>query len=174
LVKDLRRFLGVLNFYRRFVQQAASIQAPLNAALAGPKFKASEPVAWTPTMVQAFDCKSSLFRATLLAFPDPSATLALFTDASDVHLGDALQQRVCDARQPMASYSHMFSPAQQKYSPYYRELFAVHEVIKYFRHMVEGHPFVIKDHKPLIMLTSNPEINALHKASRGVYWTFLY
>jgi hypothetical protein len=133
LVKDLRRFLGMLNFYRRFIPQATSIQAPLHAALAGPKVKGSQPVDWTPAMVQAFeDCKASLSRATLLAHPDLSATLALFTDASDIAIGAALQQRVCDAWQPLAFYSHKLSPAQQKYSPYDRELLAVYEAIKYF------------------------------------------
>jgi len=102
-------------------------------------------------MVQAFkDCKASLSRATLLAHPDPSAPLALFTGASDTALGASLQQRVCDAWQPMAFYSHKLSPAQQKYSPYDCELLAMYEAIKYFRHMVEGCPFVIfTDHKPL-------------------------
>jgi cleavage and polyadenylation specificity factor subunit 1 len=102
-VKDLRYFLGTLNFYRRFIPQAASIKAPLQAALAGPNVKGSQPVDWTPTMVQAFeDCKASLYRATFLAHPDPSTTLALFTDASVVAIGAALQQRVCDACQPLA------------------------------------------------------------------------
>jgi len=118
LVKDLRRILGMLNFYRRFIPQAASIEAPFHAALAGPKVKGSQPVDWTPTMFQAFeDCKASLYRATLLGHPDPSATLALFTDASDTSIGAALQQRVCDAWQPLAFYSHKLSPSQQKCSP---------------------------------------------------------
>ena len=54
LVKDLRRFLGLLNFYRRFIPQAANIQAPPHAAFAGPKIKGSQPVDWTPSMVYAF------------------------------------------------------------------------------------------------------------------------
>jgi len=72
LVKDLRRFLGMLNFYRQFIPQAASIQAPFHAALAGLKVKGSQLVDWTPTTIQAFeDCKVSLSRVTLLAHPDP-------------------------------------------------------------------------------------------------------
>jgi hypothetical protein len=115
LVKDLRLFLGIFNFYRRFIPQAASIQAPLHAALAGPKVKGSQPVDWTPTMVHAFeDCKASLSRATLLAHPDPSATLALFTDASDNAIGATSQQRVYDAWQPLAFYSHKLSPRSTK------------------------------------------------------------
>jgi hypothetical protein len=43
-VKDLRRFLGMLNVYRRLIQQAASIQAPLHTALTGTKVKGSQPV----------------------------------------------------------------------------------------------------------------------------------
>ena len=96
LVKELRRFLGMLNFYRQFIPQAASVQASLHAALAGPKVKSSQLVDWTPTMVHAFkDCKASLSRATLRAHPDPSATLAVFTDASDIAIGAALQRRTC-------------------------------------------------------------------------------
>ena len=65
-------------------------------------------------MVQAFeDCRASLSRATLLACPEPSATLALFTDASDTAIGAALQQRVCDAWQRLALYSHRLSHIQQ-------------------------------------------------------------
>jgi len=66
--------------------------------LAGPKVKGSQPVDWTPTIVQDFkNCKASLSHVTLPAHPDPSATLALFTDASDIAIGTALQQHVCDA-----------------------------------------------------------------------------
>ena len=88
-------------------------------------------------------------RATLLGHPEPTTALALFTDASDTAIGAALQQRVCDAWQPLTFCSHKRSPTQQKYSPYDPKLLAVHEAIKYFRNMVEGLHFVIfTDHKP--------------------------
>ena len=98
LVKDLRHFLGRLNFYWWFIPQAISIQAPLHTVLAGPKVKGSQPVDWTHTMAQDFeDRKASLSCVTLLAHPDPSATMTLFTEASDIAIGTTLQQHVCDA-----------------------------------------------------------------------------
>jgi hypothetical protein len=107
LFKDLRRFFGMIKFNRRFIPQAASIQAPLHAALAVPKIKGSQPVDWTPAMVHVFvDCKASLSRATLLAHLDPSVMLVLFTDTSDTAMGVALQQRVFDAWKPLAFHSH--------------------------------------------------------------------
>jgi hypothetical protein len=61
-----------------------------------------------------------LSRATLLAHPDPSAPLALVTDASTSAMGAVLQQRVNSAWQPLAFFSRKLSPAQQKYSAYDR------------------------------------------------------
>jgi cleavage and polyadenylation specificity factor subunit 1 len=79
---QIRRFLGMLNFYKRFLPHAAAIQALLHAVLSGPRVKGSHPITWTPDLHRAFEeCKASLSRATLLAHPDPSAPLALITDA---------------------------------------------------------------------------------------------
>ena len=120
-VSQLRRFLGMLNFYRRFLPHAASSQAPLHEVLSGPKVKGSHPVTWTDALVAAFnECKASLSRAALLAHPDPTAPLALVTDASTTAMGAVLQQLVQDVWQPLAFFSRKLSPAQQKYSAYDR------------------------------------------------------
>jgi hypothetical protein len=106
----------MLNFYRRFLPHAAAIQAPLHDVLSGPRVKGSHPITWTPEFLEAFDeCKENLLRATLLAHPDPSAPLALVTDASTSAMGAVLQQRVKNACQPLA-FSKKLNPAQQKYS----------------------------------------------------------
>jgi len=116
-VSQLRRFLGMLNFYRRFLPHAATIQAPLQDVLSGPKVKGSHPVTWTDALVSAFnECKASLSRAALLAHPHPTAPLALVTDASTTAMGAVLQQRVQDVWQPLAFFSRKLSPAHQKYS----------------------------------------------------------
>lgn len=149
-VKELRRFLGMLNFYRRFIHNAAQHQAPLNALLTGP-VKGSHPVTFGKKELDAFEeCKQGLCQAAMLAHPDSSAQLALVTDASDTAMGAVLQQQRAGAWEPLAFFSRKFSPAQTKYSPYDRELLAIYESIKHFRHMVEARNFVIyTDHKPL-------------------------
>lgn len=149
-VRELRRFLGMLNFYRRFIPKAAHVQAPLNALLTG-SVQGSHPVNLSGDTMKAFvESKESLCQATLLAHPDCQATLALVTDASDTAMGAVLQQRKDDEWQPLAFFSRKLSPSQQKYSPYDRELLAIYEAIKYFRHMLEARNFIIfTDHKPL-------------------------
>ncbi|GFY26491.1 hypothetical protein TNCV_2878221 [Trichonephila clavipes] len=91
---QLRRFLGLFNFYRRFVPKAAHLLAPLNKFLEGIKnFKKSKKVScknlrdsiqWTEEAEQAFnDAKNALADATLLRHPIPGAKLSLWTDASE-------------------------------------------------------------------------------------------
>ncbi|CAK1593602.1 unnamed protein product [Parnassius mnemosyne] len=149
-VRQLRRFLGIINFYRRFLPNAAQTQAPLNNLLTG-AVKGRQPITLTDKEIKAFeDCKCSLSNAALLAHPDCEAKLALVTDASDVAIGAVLQQLKGGAWQPLAFFSRKLSPTQQRYSPYDRELLAIYEAIKYFRHMVEARHFTIyTDHKPI-------------------------
>lgn len=151
-VRGLRRFLGMLNFYRRFLKNAAEHQAPLNDLLVGQDMKGSKPVNWTPHLQKIFElCKKSLSDAVMLVHPVPEAKLALVTDASNISLGAVLQQRVEDTWQPLAFFSKKMNPTQQRYSAYDRELLAVYESVKHFRHMLEARHFTIfTDHKPLI------------------------
>lgn len=149
-IRQLRGFLGMLNFYRRFLPLAAQIQAPLHALLTG-SVKGSQPIQLTGDALAAFQaCKESLSNAALLAHPDCTAKLAVVTDASDSSMGAVLQQFKNDCWEPLAFFSRKLSPSQAKYSPYDRELLAIYEAIKYFRHMLEARHFVIyTDHKPI-------------------------
>ncbi|PNF24083.1 hypothetical protein B7P43_G04700 [Cryptotermes secundus] len=148
---QLCRFLGMLNYYRRFLPHAAAHQVPLHDVLSGPKVKGSHTITWTPELHRAFEgCKASVSRATLLAHPDPSAPLALVTDASSSNMGAVLQQRVENALQPLAFFSRKLNPAQQNYSAYDRELLAIYEAVKHFCHMLEARHFsIFTDHKPI-------------------------
>lgn len=149
-VRQLRRFLGMVNFYRRFIPSAAELQAPLNALLTG-AVKGSHPINLTGDELAAFEaCKESLANSALLAHPDCSAKLALVTDASDKAIGAVLQQLKDDAWEPLAFFSRKLCPSQVKYSPYDRELLAIYEAVKHFRHMLEARHFTVyTDHKPI-------------------------
>ncbi|UYV79216.1 hypothetical protein LAZ67_17001566 [Cordylochernes scorpioides] len=147
-VGKLRRFLGMLNFYRRCLPNAASTQAPLHAMVEGRKNASCQ---WTPTALQAFDqCKFQLANAALLHHPFPEAPLCLTVDASDFAVGAALHQQVGNNFQLIAFFSRKLDAAQRKYSAYDRELLAVYLAINHFRHLLEGRQFpVYTDHKPL-------------------------
>lgn len=151
-IKELRRFLGMTNFYRRFIPNAAKIQAPLHELLSGPAVKPNTPITWTSELDKAFySCKASLAEATLLAHPNPTAQLTLWTDASDNTIAAVLQQKVDSLWQPLSFFSKKLNTAQKKYSPFDRELLAIYEAVKHFRHMVEGKCFTIyTDHKPIV------------------------
>ena len=150
-IKDLRRFLGMLNFYRQHIPHAASTQAPLNALLQGPDIKSSTPIFWTPELQQSFDAsKGGLAQAATLSHPIDSAPLALVVDASRTAIGAVLQQFFGNSWQPLGFFSRKLTPSQQKWSTYDRELYAAYQAVRHFRPMVEARDFAIfTDHKPL-------------------------
>lgn len=148
--KGLRQFLGMINFYRRFIPGASEAQAPLNVLLV-PNLKGKTPINWTPEATAAFEnCKEKLASATLLAHPRDNAPLAIVSDASDTAVGATLQQFVNTGWQPLAFFSKKLSVTESKYGAYDRELLAIYLAVKHFRHMVETRNFTIfTDHKPI-------------------------
>lgn len=151
-VKELRRFLGMINFYRGSIPKAALHQAPLNVFLKNSKKNDSTPITWNPVADHAFElCKQDLRGVTTLAFPRSDAPIALMTDASLKCVGAVLQQKVKNIWKPIAFFSKTLSDAQIKYSTYDRELLGIYMAVKHFRRLIEGRVFTIfTDHKPLI------------------------
>lgn len=150
-IEELRRFLGIINFYRDAIPHAATIQAPLNAYMHNSKRKDKTQIIWTDETNKAFSqCKTSLENAALLAHPSHDAPIALMCDASNTSAGAVLQQYVNNKWLPLGYFSKKFSSAQQKYSTFDRELLSIYMAVKYFRKMFEGRPLIIfTDHKPL-------------------------
>ncbi|KFD61458.1 hypothetical protein M514_11032 [Trichuris suis] len=122
---ELRRFLAMLNFYRRFLRNAATTQAPLHDYMKDCKKRDRTAIVWTPAATAAFiRCKEDLATAALLAHPVSSLPLALMVDASDFAIGAVLQQLKDNRWQPLGFYSKRLSSAQRNYSTYDRELLA--------------------------------------------------
>lgn len=91
-VKELRRFLALVNGYKRFIPHASEVQAILQSFIPGNKKNDTRKLEWTETAQNAFDrCKNALANATLLHYPDSKKPLALMVDASNTAAGAALQ-----------------------------------------------------------------------------------
>jgi hypothetical protein len=145
-MKDLRRFLGMINFYRRFVKKAAEIQSPLHNLLTNVRKNDKRPVAWNPEAEATFEkCKEELANAALLAHP---------MEHDDRRLRRSNRGSVAAESARLVATSHFFSKkltsTQRNYSTYDRELLGVYKSVKHFRHMLEARVFTIQpDHKPL-------------------------
>lgn len=146
-IKGLQEFAGMINFYFRFIPEAARIMSPIYDALAGKPSK----LTWNDRLCLAFtEAKSALASATLLHHPLPEAPTAVTTDASQHSIGAVLQQFIDGAWQPLAFFSKRLRTPEQRYSAFDRELLALHLSIRHFRYFLEGRVFTAyTDHKPL-------------------------
>ena len=147
-VKGVQEFLGMTNYYHRFVPKAANLLAPLYDATASN----AKTLHWDSAKEQSFiAAKTALADAATLARPVPNARLYLTTDASMIAVGAVLEQEVSNSREPLAFFSKKLKPAEKRYSTFDRELLAVHLAIRHFRHLLEGTSYTIcTDHKPLV------------------------
>jgi len=170
-VKELQGFLGAVNFYRRFIPSAAQLLLPLTVELKGGR-KGAEPLAWSAQMEAAFcGVKGALERAAVLDFPSPTAEVCLATDASATAVGVVLQQRdsAVASWRPLGFFSQKLEKAQQAYSTFDRELFAVYAAIRHFRHQLEGRRFQVwTDHKPLTFMLSQAADNRSARQQRHI------
>lgn len=157
---QLRRFLGMLNFYRRCIPNAAEHQRPLHALVGNCKKSDSTTLEWTEETNTAFhQCQQDLKTALILAHPSEDAELTLACDASNTAIGAVLQQREGPSWKPLGFFSKALTSTEQGYSTYDRELIAIHRAIRHFRPSIEGRNFaILTDHKPLIhMFRQRPE-----------------
>lgn len=164
-IKELRRFLALINGYRRFLPHAAEMQKPLQNLIQGNRKNDKRKIEWSSQAAEAFDlCKQGLAATTLLHYPDSSKPLALMVDASDAAAGAVLQQYSNGTWQPLGFFSQRFSNSQKKYSVFGRELTAMKLAVKYFRHLVEGKNFTIfTDHRPLTFALDSNSTHLPHE-----------
>lgn len=152
LAHELKRFISMINFYRRFIPNAIETQNRLQTLIKGNKKKDKTKLIWTDDASAAFEeYKQMLSNTTLLVHPSKTAKIIVSTDASDIAIGGVIHQIDNDECKPLAFFSRKLKEAQTRYSTYDRELLAIHETIKYFQYMLEGREFEVHtDHKPLI------------------------
>jgi hypothetical protein len=147
-IKQLQRFLGMVNFYCRFLPNCAQVLHPLTDLLKG----GPRTLQWTGTAQESFQkVKRLLAAAVPLQHPSPTAELSLATDASNTHIGGVMQQKSGNHWQPLGFFSRKLTDTKSRYSTFDRELLAAHAAIKHFRHFCEGRQLKLwTDHKPLV------------------------
>ncbi|XP_028299789.1 uncharacterized protein LOC114461699 [Gouania willdenowi] len=149
-VSEVRQFVGLASYYRRFVENFATIARPLHELTQ--KYARFH---WTPECQEAFDrLKKMLTSAPVLGYPLDDGDFFLDTDASDWGIGAVLSQVQGEEERVLAYGSRRLSATEQNYCTTRRELLAVVEFTTHFRQYLLGRPFTVRtDHSSLRWLT---------------------
>ena len=168
--KEVQRFLGFANFYRKFIRNYSTVASPLHD-LTSPH----RTFAWSPKCEASFQgLKERFISAPVLILPDPSRQFVVEVDASNIGVGAILSQISCkDGKlHPCAYLSKKLSSSEQNYDIGDRELLAVKVALEEWRHWLEGtsQPFQVwTDHKNLEYLKTAKRLN-----SRQARWAIFF
>ncbi|KAL0421115.1 UNVERIFIED_CONTAM: Transposon Tf2-11 polyprotein [Sesamum latifolium] len=165
-VHDLCSFLGLANYYRRFVKSYSEIARPMTDLL-----KKTETWNWTPQCQESFDrLKRAMVTDPVLALPDMSKSFVMETDASDFALGGVLMQ---DGH-PVAFESRKLKDVERRYSVHKKELLAVVHCLRLWRHYLLGSPFVVKtDNTAVSHFMTQPKLTSRQARGRNCCSSFI-
>ena len=145
--REVQQFLGLANYYRRYIKGYAEIAKPLHKLT-----ERNTPFKWTLVCENAFSTlRSKLTTTPVLAYPDFNQQFILDTDASNAAIGAVLSQIGDDGQEHVIAYgSRLLTKSERQYSVTRRELLAVVVFTKYFRPYLLGRSFVLRtDHGSL-------------------------
>ncbi|CAG9128375.1 unnamed protein product [Plutella xylostella] len=149
--KQIKAFLGLAGYYRRFINNFSDITKPLTKLL-----KKNAKYIWTEECTKAMEkCKELLTTAPILQYPDFEKEFIVTTDASQYAIGGILSQGKVGEDKPIAYASRTLNESETRYSTIERELLAIKWCIKHFRPYLFGRKFtIVTDHQPLTWLFS--------------------
>jgi hypothetical protein len=153
---EVRAFLGICSYYRKFIKDFADITEPLLQLL-----KKRAKFVWTDECSNAVTIlKQSLMQAPLLQRPNFTKPFTLTCDASEVGMGAVLEQpNENNEMHPVMYWSKTLKPAERRYTTTERECLAIVQAIKNFRHYLYGSHFtVVTDHHALEWLQSAKDL----------------
>ena len=170
-VKELRSYLGIINYYHKFLPKASILLKPLYELL-----KQDVKWSWGKTQKDAFKMSKELLKSsTLLVHYDLRRELVLETDASPFGVGVVLSQVMDDnSTRPLAYASRTLAPAEQKYSQIERKGLAIIFGLKRFHKYLSGRRFsIFTDHRPLLGLFKEHRPTSLMASARIQRWALL-
>lgn len=179
-VKELRSFLGLSGYYRRFIKGYANIAKPLTKLLRGDggliskKESSKRKIKMDSEAKQAIDnLKNALIsQEVILSYPDFQKEFHLTTDASNVAIGAVLSQ---DDR-PISFISRTLTTAEESYAANEKEMLAIIWALTHLRNYLYGSAKVIiyTDHQPLTYALSNKNNNAKMKRWKAILEEYNY
>lgn len=154
---EIKRFLGLLGYYRKFIPDFARLTKPLTQCL-----KKGSKITLNSDYVNCFEkCKTLLTNDPILQYPDFTKEFILTTDASNLAIGAVLSQGTIGSDKPIAYASRTLNTSEINYSTIEKELLAIVWATKYFRPYLFGRKFkIITDHKPLQWVMNLKEPNS--------------
>ena len=169
-ITELKSFIGLASYYRRFIEGFSKISKPLTELQEGISFTKNKMINkmikkknieenWTDKQEKCFlELKKRLTEAPVLMYPDFDKPFKLYTDASGKALGAVLQQKGIDEKEHVIAYaSKSLTKAEQNYSTTELECLAVVWAIEKFHHYLMGEKFtVVTDHYALKWLRTQP------------------
>ena len=160
--KDIKSFLGLAGYYRKFIDNFSQKALPLTGLL-----KKDASFEWTAEQEKSFEIlKNCLCEQPILQFPDFEKPFNVTTDASNFAIGAVLSQGDYPKDFPVAYASRCLNSAETNYSVIERELLAIVWTVRYFRPYLYGRRFrIVTDHQPLTWL-----FNIKDPKSRLVRW----
>lgn len=170
-ISELRSFLGMVNFYARFVQNLSGMLHPLHELL-----RKGEGWHWGGQHQRVFErVKQLLMSSRVLAHYDPGCQLILTCDASAVGIGGVLSQVGRGGEERAVAYvSRKLTKAEQGYAQIHREALAIVYCVKKFHQYLLGRRFRLKtDHKPLVSIFGPNKGIPTMAASRMQRWALI-
>jgi len=147
--QQLRSFLGLIGFYRKFIPNFATVAVPLTDLT-----KKDQPnqLNWGEAQDRAFETlKGYIVNPPILRLPDFEKQLILRTDASNTGIGAILLQEESGVKHPVAFASRKLSTRESHYSTIEKECLAIVWAIQKFRNFLYGKEFILEtDHQPLL------------------------
>ena len=155
--KQVKQFLGLVGYYRKFVPLFSDILRPLTKLT-----KKNEVFTWTPECDKCFKMlKDSLQEAPILRYPDPNAEYTLYTDASNYAYAGVLTQKDGDTDHPVAYTSGLFWGSQCNWAALTKEAYAIYMSVKKLSFYLDSANITLRsDHKPLQKFLEKNTMNA--------------
>lgn len=169
-ITELKSYLGMLNFYRKFLPSLSTVLEPLNKLL-----RSKVDWIWKEKQTKAFlESKKMILESKCLTHFNPELPIVVVVDSSPYGIGAVLNHKVGKDELPVCFISRTLNKAERNYCQLEKEALAIVYALKMFHQYLYGQDFkVVTDHKPLLGLFSNNKSIPIMASGRILRWSLM-